>query len=173
MTRVFVIVSLFVAACDVGDASNHAQGGTDGGTKMDGSGSAGADAAPVQAHTHQAANIVVAGNPSNAGQGCMSANCHGVTPGTGASTYAFAGTVYADANHTTPAVGVNVHAGTLNAFTDTGGNFYAYAPPNLTLPCSADVTTATMAAQLTTGGGNCNGTSCHQQPGGTQQGIYK
>jgi len=173
MTRLIVIVSLFVAACDVGDASNHATGGTDGGNKMDGSGG-GVDAAPVAAHTHQAANIVVPGNPSNAGQGCMAAtNCHGTTPGTGASTYAFAGTVYTDANHTTPAAGIKVNAGGLNSFSDTGGNFYAYAPPNLTFPCAADVTTATMAAQLNTGGGNCNSTGCHQQPGGTQQGIYR
>ena len=93
--------------------------------------------------------------------------------GAGAPTFAFAGTVYTDSNRTTPAVGVAVHAGTLNALTDTGGNFYAYAPPTLTLPCITDVTSMTMSEQLTTGGGNCNSSGCHQQPGGTQLGIYK
>jgi hypothetical protein len=174
MTRIIVIVAWFVAACDVGDASK-VGGGTvpDGGAKLD-TGGGGADAAPIAAHVHQPANVVVAGNTSNAGQGCMAAtNCHGATPGTGASTYAFAGTVYADANRTIPAPGVSVHAGTLAAISDAGGNFYAYAPPNLTLPCSADVTSSTMAGQLQTGGGNCNGGACHQQPGGTQLGIYK
>jgi hypothetical protein len=173
MTRIIVIVACFVAACDVGDASKAGAVPDGGGPKMDSGGGGNVDAPITAAHQHMTANQVPAGNTSNAGQGCMNANCHGPTPGPNAPTFAFAGTVYADANHTLGAPGVNVHAGGLTATTDSAGNFYAYSPPNLTLPCSTDVTTASMAAQLTTGGGNCNGGSCHLQPGGTQQGIYK
>ena len=170
MTRIVVILAACLAACDVGDASNGKTVG-DGGVKMDGNGSgSGVDAAPVAAHNHT--NPVTAGNPTNAGQGCLNANCHGpVTPA--GPAFAFAGTVYTDSNRNTPAVGVMVTAGTLMGVTDTGGNFYAYSPPTLTLPCTTSAGTQAMSAQLTTGGGNCNSSGCHQQPGGTQQGIYK
>jgi hypothetical protein len=172
MTRTVLILGLVLAACDVGDATNGKTGGmVDSGVKMDSMGSGGGvDAAPVQAHTHT--TPVNAGNPSNAGQGCLNANCHGaVTPA--GPMFAFAGTVYTAQGGSTGAVAIAVHAGTLSAVTDTGGNFYAYSPPTLTLLCMADATTMTMTAPLSTGGGNCNSSGCHQQPGGTQGGIYK
>ena len=172
MTRIVVILVACLAACDVGDASNGKTGGGDGGVKMDGNGSGSSvDAAPAAAHVHT--NPVSPGNTSNAGQGCLNANCHGsVTPA--GPTFAFAGTVYTDSNRTAGAPGVTVTAGSLApVITDTAGNFYTYSPPTLTLPCTTSAGAQAMSEQITTGGGNCNSSGCHQQPGGTQQGIYK
>ena len=173
MTRIVVILAACLAACDVGDASNgKTGGGTDGGVKMDSMGSGGGvDAAPVAAHVHT--NPLSASNPSTSGQGCLNANCHGsVTPA--GPTFAFAGTVYTDSNRTAGAPGVTVTAGTLTpVITDTAGNFYTYSPPNLPLPCTTSAGAQSMSAQLAAGGNNCNSSGCHQQPGGTQQGIYK
>ncbi len=170
MTKFVVLLSLCIAACDVGDASNGQTVGDAG--KKDGMGSGSADAGLVQAHVHQTANQIPAGNTSNAGQGCMSVNCHNsATPGPGATVYAFAGTVFTTQNGSTGAPGVTVHAGGMTAVTDTAGNFYVAGTPISS--GNADVTTATMAATLSTGGGNCNSSGCHQQPGGSQGGIYK
>jgi hypothetical protein len=170
MTRVIVLFSLVLAACDVGDASNGQNSIVDSGVKHDSGSGSNVDAAPVAAHVHTAP--LQAGNPSNAGNGCLSANCHGaVTPA--GPTFAFAGTVYTTIDRNAPAPGVLVTAGTLTATTDTAGNFYAYSPPLLTFPCNASVTTSVMSGALTAGGGDCNSSGCHQQPGGTQQGIYK
>src|SRR5512135_976940 len=171
MTRIVVILSLCLAACDVGDASKGQNGlVTDSGVKMDTGSGGGADAAPLTPHNHTAP--LNAANPTNAGQPCLSANCHGtVTPA--GPQFAFAGTVYTTSAHTAGAGNVMVHAGTLLARSDTAGNFYAYAPPNITIPCMTDVTTMTMSAPLATGGGDCNSSNCHQQPNGSQGGIYK
>jgi hypothetical protein len=128
---------------------------------------------PALLHTHAAP--VVAGNPSNQGQGCVAANCHATPVGAGASEYQFAGTLYKTDGSTAQAgatIRIKSMSGTIvSAVTDTGGNFY-FPANSLADPIGAQ-TQATVCPQLTpmqsslqAGGGNCNGGgTCHGQGG--------
>ena len=163
MRRLAVLLTALLVACDVGSVVQ--------GTGTDGGGSGSADA-PGAAPAHMHANpLDGASNPSNAGHDCMAANCHGtVTPGAGANQYAFAGTVYTAAGGTTGAAGVTVHVGTLSTVSDQAGNFY-YPATTITFPVNTDVTSKSMATPINVG--SCNGSSCHQNPGGTSGGIFQ
>lgn len=184
MTRIAVLLSLVLAACDVGDASNGQNiGGTDGGTKMDGMGSGSGSnqmatcqnsTTPLTSHVHT--SPVNAGNPSNAGLNCMGVGCH--QPGGGGPPFGFGGTLYTTAGGTTPATGANVRVWSggmaVNAVTDDKGNFY-YEGPALTWNTSTTTDASScpsimlMATKLTiASNGGCNG--CHA-PGGTQSSI--
>lgn len=127
-------------------------------------------ATPGLLHTHAAP--VVAGNPSNAGQGCMLAGtCHGPGPAVGAPEYQFAGTLY-KIDLVTPQAGATIRvknmAGQIaTAITDTGGNFFIPAntlqnpfPSNTQATACPQLTP--MQSQVAQGQGNCNqGGTCH------------
>jgi hypothetical protein len=182
MIRSLVILSLFAAACDVGDASNGQNiGGTDGGPKMDGSGSGSAQMAtcvnsttPLNSHVHT--SPVSAGNPTNSGLNCMGAGCH-TTGGTG-PLFTFGGTLYTTSGGTTPAPGATVRVWSggqaVTAVTDDKGNFYNEGPAltwdtTTTTDASSCPSIMLMATKLTiASNGGCNG--CHA-PGGTQSSI--
>lgn len=154
------------AACDVGSVLD--QNGTDGGN---GSGSACVAAAtPGGPHVH------AAGGTSNAGQTCIAGGCHlEGNLGTGATAFAFVGTLYTSPAATTVVTGATIQvktaAETLTAVTDADGNFIFRGA--VTFPATTLVTrcpsSIPMIAPLQSGGGNCN--NCHR-PGGTTTPIY-
>ncbi|MGE5182780.1 MAG: hypothetical protein ACM31C_11985 [Acidobacteriota bacterium] len=158
-----VILSLFVAACDVGSAITNGQQPDSGmgSGKMDGSGSN-----VTMAHTHAAP--VNANNPTNAGLGCMSVNCHSATtPGTGATPYTFAGTVFTGPAASMGNPNITVRVGALTAVTDAAGNFYSTSA--VTFPQNTGAGSSNMQGQISVG--DCNSSGCHQFPGGAQTPI--
>ncbi len=162
MTRIAVILSLFVAACDVGSAITNGQQPDSGmgSGKMDGSGSN-----ATMAHTHLAP--VNANNPTNAGLGCMSTNCHGATTGAGASKFTFAGTVFTGPAASMGNPNITIRVGALTAVSDAAGNFYSTSA--VTFPQNTSAGSSSMLSQISVG--DCNSSSCHQFPGGAQTPI--
>lgn len=169
MTRtVLLVTSLFVAACTVGQLP--AAGDDDDdmpGKDAAGNGCMDRNAAPDMAHDHGG----VAG-ASNAGLGCVAGGCHleGST-GTDAPAFQFGGTVY-KMGATMPQAGaiVNIKSagGSVQAITDTAGNFHIPAgmlanPFPATVDVSACPSINKMVGQIVTGTGNdCNGGgTCH------------
>lgn len=185
MTRIAVILSVFIAACDVGSIYQ-ANTGTDGGNGS-GSGS-GSDCetinvanAPDGHHTDQTAVT-----QATAAQGCMSnAGCHNAAKGlgTGAPEYTYAGTLYKDVAGTQPLAGAAVFfklgATEVKTLSATNGNFWITpgvggldAPTNAmtgTTKASGCPNTHSMVGVLVQGGGDCN--SCHKT-GGTTTPMY-
>ncbi len=166
MTRIAVILSLLLAACDVGSALSGQQNpdGNMGSGKMDGSGMGSA----VPAHNHAAP--LSASNPTNAGQGCLSVNCHSsVTPGAGATKFGFAGTVFTGPAGSMGNPNITVRVGTVTAVSDAAGNFYSYTAVSYTTPQQTNAGSSNMSATISTG--DCNSSSCHQFPGGAQSPV--
>lgn len=180
MTRTIAILSVFLAACDVGSVpTNHGvvdsgnsqtDGNGSGSSKMDGSAgvacvnNVGTALTPA-AHIHQGS-----GN-SNAGKNCMASGCHGVPTGQNASPFTYAGTAYTTTAGTTGMAGATIRvkygASTDTQVTDTDGNFHSGTA--VTFPLNVDATSCpalnTMTAALVTGQGGCNG--CHAIGGTT------
>jgi hypothetical protein len=105
-------------------------------------------------------------NPSNAGEDCMAANCHGTPLGQGALAWTFAGTVYADTNYAAPATGIPVTFSGVTAVTDTAGNFYSSSAATSGSASTPKVNMATAAT------GDCNSSGCHMaKPGQTMPGA--
>jgi hypothetical protein len=152
------LVTLLVAGCAVGEY----------GSSDAGNGCAERITPPGPKHLH------TTGGGTNAGMGCVAANCHlASAPGPGAPPYQFGGTVYKPGG-TIPQPGVTVRvrgkSGMIVAgVTDEAGNF---SIPGGALPdpfpaqssATACPTTTAMVASLSQGGGNCNSSDCH---GGT------
>jgi hypothetical protein len=175
MTRIVVILSVFLAAaCDVGEIPLNGNGTDGGGGQGDGGGGSG-DAAgngcaaavtPAPGiHPHAAQ-----GNSSNQGLNCMAAGaCHGV--GGAGPTFTFAGTVFAATAGAAPNAGAQVRvkfgAMTLQAITDADGNFYSTQA--VTYPATTNATkcptVTAMVTPLGTGNGQCN--TCHNRNGGS------
>ena len=161
MTRIAVILGCFLAACDVGSV-------VPGGKNPDGGGNGCvAMTTPLTPHQH------TVGGTSNPGQNCLQANCHNMAvPGTGATGFTFAGTLYTTAGGGTAAGGATVQVKfggqTVMATTDSDGNFYSSSP--VTFPANTDVTSCptvhAMTGQLQTGNGACASTGCHTAGGG-------
>jgi hypothetical protein len=114
------------------------------------------------------AHVHAAGGAGNGGQACQNGGCHAA--GGGGSTFSFSGTVYTDANATTPRQGATIKVAfgstTLTVVSDAEGNFYgtqAIAFPAKTLGTSCP-TVAPMVGYVVAGGGNCN--SCHTKSSG-------
>ncbi len=142
------------------------------------------DATPCSARVTPppAAHVHIANGNSNAGQGCVEANCHSAANlGTGAPAFQYAGTVMQLAVPGTGNAGATVTiettAGmTVTATTDTDGNFY-YPPPvdnstGMLIPNPFPATTnvdvcpnaspSPMLETLVQGQGDCNaGGNCH------------
>lgn len=165
MIRIAVIFSLFVAACDVGSALPNGQGPT---PDSAGSGSAKMDA-PGAVAPHNHTSPLQAGNPTNAGQGCLAANCHNVaTHAANAPAFGFAGTVYTGPAASMGNPNIMVKVGTLTAVSDAAGNFYTYTT-TVTYPVNTSAGSSNMSGQINTG--DCNSSGCHQFPGGAQTPI--
>jgi hypothetical protein len=176
MRTVFLLTSLFVAACTVGEIGSSKNTGTPdaGGTTTDaaptGNGCINRVAAVDPAYAHGGA-----GGPTHAGESCVVAGCHlANNPGPNAPGWQFAGTVYKTGG-TVPSAGATVQiksaAGmTVTAITDDAGNFHIGAgmlpnPFPATATTTACPTLTPMVSPLAQGGGDCNGGgSCH---GGT------
>jgi len=181
MSRIVVLFTLLVAACDVGTVLQHATGGAGGGGDDAGSGSncGSAGLTPGGGHVH------ATGGTSNAGMGCMSASgCHNSAMAPGGPAYAYAGTVYKSATDLVtvmPAATIIVYSGgkTLRMLSNVDGNFFieeglASAPSNTVVTntnATLCPTIQMMSSSLVTGGGNCNSASCHA-PGSTQKSIH-
>lgn len=178
MSRIVVLCSLFVAACDPGSVLQHA---TDGGGSGSGSGSGSDDpltACGSAGLTPGSSHMHATGGTSNAGMGCMSnMGCHNsaMPPATGGA-FAYAGTVFDAGGAPKPAatIFIFINNKSIKMLSDMDGNFFLSeglgdAPSN-TL---AGMTTATlcptikaMSSSLITGNGNCNnGGSCHGSVG--------
>jgi len=167
---VLVFVLCAVAACDVGDVTLNHSGGDGGATD---SSNAGGDSGNgcVNAQTPAAAHTHAAGGTSNAGMDCVVSGCHGTPPGTGASTFTFAGTLYTSSAASAPKTGATIQikfgTTTYTAISDMAGNFYNSLP--LTFPATTDATSCPsltpMLTALATGQGGCN--SCHRNAGTT------
>jgi hypothetical protein len=186
MTRTVVILSLLLAACDVGSIEQGSTG-TDGGGSGSGSGSncetINAANAPDGHHTDQTAIT-----QATAMQGCMSnAGCHNEAKGlgTGAPAYTYAGTLFKDTAGTQPLAGatifVKLGATEKKVVTANNGNFWFVggvagieAPTNAmtaqTRASACPPPDAAMVGALVQGGGDCN--SCHKTPGGTTLPMY-
>lgn len=122
MRIVFLLSSLALAACTVGQVGTSNNNAPDGGN-TDGGGNGCVDrlAPPGPAHQH------LSGGTSNKGQNCIVAGCHlNNQLGPNAPGYQFAGTIYA-AGTTNPQAGalVRITSGTtvLKSYTDADGNF--------------------------------------------------
>lgn len=176
MTRIAVILSVLIAACDVGSIQQ-ANTGTDGG---DGGGSG--SGSGTDCETVNTANAP--DGHHNPGMSCIVAGCHlAGQEGTGAPAYSYAGTVYKDTAGTTPLVGgavfVKLGATEKKTLSATNGNFW-FVPGIAGLDSPTNAMTATtkasacpnsppMIGALVQGGGNCN--NCHR-PGGTAAPVY-
>lgn len=172
MTRIAVIVSVVLAACDVGSLPGFGPDG--GGGSGDGSS---AVCEPISAN-------IPAGN-HNPGMSCIAAACHlAGNLGTGAPAYSYAGTLYKDTAGTTPYPGATifvklggVEKKTITA--DNGNFWFVPGAAGLESPTAAmqgDTrasgcpTITPMVGKLVLGGGNCN--NCHRGAGGTTLPIY-
>jgi hypothetical protein len=182
MTRIVVILSLVLAACDVGSVVSNNQGGPDGsvtgGTDAPGGGSG-------SGSNCEAINATPPDGHHNAGQTCLAAGCHLIgNAGAGAPEFSAAGTIYKDTAGTTPYPGATVIitvGGTTHkmyaASTGAPGNFYIAkalaTPPSAAMPgttkASACPNTSAMSENLVDNGGNCN--NCHRT-GGTTLPLY-
>ncbi len=193
MTKAFLLASLLLGACTVGEVQLGNQGGTDagGGGGTDSGGGGGTDAPSGElacsdrgvvgaAHVHGGG----AGGGTKAGIGCMAAaGCHanGTNQGT---PFGFAGTIYKQGT-TTPDPGAVIvivpdsGANPIKIVADDAGNFHA-APVSGSMPASAAATACPtivrghlagkLNGQSTPGkGGDCN--SCHAT-GGAQPPLY-
>jgi hypothetical protein len=175
MNKAALALSGLLAACTVGVAGPPVGGEVDAplGMQQDapvqGNGCIDRSATPGIPHIHSA------GGTSNAGQGCMNANCHDPQAlGAGAPGWQFAGTLY-QPDGITPNAGASIKIiaadglTTKSAVTDTDGNFFiaqgslpgafpaqaaATACPTLTNMSDKLQNNSTPAK-----GGNCNG--CH------------
>lgn len=156
---------LSICSCDVGSVLVEQNGG-DGGN----------GSACVAAATPGPTHVHTAGGTSNAGQACIAPGCHlEGNLGTGATAFAFAGTLYTSSAATTIVAGATVRVVTAmampSAVTDLDGNFVfrgAVTFPATTLATQCPSLTP-MIGPLQTGGGNCN--NCHR-PGGTTAPIF-
>jgi hypothetical protein len=170
MTRIAVIFTFFLAACDVGTIQQ-AGTGTDGGTGS-GSGSNGVVCETISAN-------IPAGH-HNPGMSCITAGCHlDGQLGTGAPAYSYAGTVYKDVAGTIPYPGatifVKLGATEKKVIAADNGNFWMVpgvagldAPTNAmtaTTKGSACPNSPPMVGALVQAGGNCN--NCHRTGGTT------
>jgi len=159
------LIAVFaLASCDVGSVLG--QSGTDGG---DG-------AACINAATPGPTHVHAAGGTSNVGLACIASGCHlEGNMGTGATAFAFAGTLYTSAAGTSILSGatIQVKSGTetLSAVSDLDGNFVLRG--TLTFPATTVATQCPslipMIGSLSAGGGNCN--NCHR-PGGVTTPVY-
>jgi hypothetical protein len=170
MIRIAVIVSAVVlaacvAACDVGSAASIAQNGADGGSGGTDGGSSTSDSGvqAAAAHDHCLSGVGQTGcqntnNPSNAGQDCGQAACHG--SGGAGGTFEFMGTVCAGSPCTKPAQGITVTFGSATATTDQDGNFYIAGTP---ITGSSTSTQGGYEMTSPTPTSDCNGSgTCHQ-----------
>lgn len=164
---------LFATACSVGEVGTSTSvTGTDAGAKTDGGGS-NANGCKTRltpaGGSHPHTNPVAAANPTNAGENCVSANCHGTPVGTGAPPYQFGGTVYKTGG-TVPSVGAVIvltgGGSTATVYSDTAGNF---SVPDGSLPnpfvgnvtVSGCPTISTMVDQISGAQAGCGGLACH------------
>jgi len=188
ISRIASLAALVVvSACDVGSFGMSM--GDDDDTGIDISVCKDRLATPATAHPHTAP--VVATDPSNSGQSCVSANCHlASAPGAGAPAYQAGGTLYSDAAGTTPNAGAWIRmksaTKTIETVTDAAGNFWFQAPNTLDPPVSyqtaATFCGGTMAVDAVAAGvtkmiapiasGNCNSSSCHGKVAGATNVLY-
>ncbi|MDB4954876.1 MAG: hypothetical protein JWO36_2445 [Myxococcales bacterium] len=177
MTRIAVVMSIFLAAaCDVGEVplNQNATDGGGGGTDTGGGGDGGNGCVTLRSPANPATNHSNGGG-THAGENCMRAGgCHGPQPGLGGA-FTFSGTLYTSAAATAPKTGATIKmmvgANTIPVETDTAGNFHG--TDALTFPASTLAsgcpTVTHMVGQLVTGGGACN--NCHIV-GGTTSPMY-
>jgi len=162
MVRIVVILSLCLAACDVGELPG--LGGDAGSGDGGGNGCVDVSATPPDGH-------------HNPGMGCMSAaQCHNMALGlgVGAPAYSYGGTVF-KLDKTTPYAGATilVKLGTAEKkiLVANNGNFWAVpgvagideptTANRASTKATACPTLTPMGGTLGAGDGNCNKTGCH------------
>jgi hypothetical protein len=168
MTRTVVLVSLFTAACSVGEVSIPGQG-PDGGGSGDGGGTQLAcinKGTAGQAHIHSAG----AGGGNKSGQACIVGGCHGTPLGNGAPQFTYAGTVYQlDGTTINPGANIRIVPPSnlpITVVADDAGNFNVGGITN-PFPAHTDVSSCPSMQKMTgtltvAGDGNCSGgTACH------------
>ena len=178
MSRIAVIVTFFVAACDVGSVTQGVQGGPDGGNggrdgqNVGGDGGGSNGCLPVNPNPNTGHH--------NAGQNCLQQNCHlaGQT-GPNANPLSFAGTLYRDAQGASVFPGATIilsingtdhklQADSLGNFSidpttvpslGAGQNADSTASGCPTAPVIGHAATGGKTGQLVQGQGGCN--NCH------------
>ena len=178
MARTFVIFSLCLAACDVGELPGATGDGGGGGGDGSGSGNGCVEIAATVPPGHHNPPMVT---------GCMSAaGCHNqaLGLGTAAPAYSYAGMLY-KADKVTPYGGasivVKLGAAAKTVTVSDNGEFAMVPgvagldPPDnamtATTSASGCPNVAPMVGVLTQGGGDCNKGGCHT-PGVGQGAIY-
>ncbi|HUS28175.1 MAG TPA: hypothetical protein VMZ53_06690 [Kofleriaceae bacterium] len=172
-------------ACDVGSVVQNSTG-TDGGTKMDGTGSGSGSGSGSAANCEEISATPPDGH-HNPGQNCIAAGCHLTGQlGTNAPPFTYAGTLYTTAAGTAPVAGatifVKMGATEKKVLSANNGNFWmGPAPAGINAPTNAMTATTKasgcalapnhvpMVGALVQGGGNCN--NCHRN-GGTTTPIH-
>lgn len=172
MNKLALVALVFASACDVGSviASDGGGGGDDdtGGTCPTGL-------------TGNGAHVHTAGGSANNGMDCLASGCHNQTSlGAGAPAFSYAGTLYNQAHtmtvpNTRVIIKINGMEGHLT--TDADGNFYdeqTLPDPSITMTAQVQACPGpvSMSGPLVAGGGSCNSSACHQQPGSSQMGVY-
>lgn len=165
MARTVLLLTLFTAACSVGEVSVPGQGPDGGG------GDGGAALACVDRGTPGTAHIHTAGNTTNAGVGCITGGCHleGNT-GIGAPPYSYAGTAYQlDGVTANPGAIIRIVPPSnlpITVTADSAGNFSVGTVTN-PFPAHTDVSACPSMQKMVgnlnvAGDGNCSGgTACH------------
>lgn len=137
--------------------------------------------APPDAYCYDLSSNIPAAH-HDAGTTCITAGCHlAGNTGAGAPAFSYAGTLYHDAQGTTPYAGATVEI-IIGGFkhtvvTSTDGNFYITSalanPPTNAMTATALVSVCpslmSMQGALVDNGGNCN--NCHRT-GGTTPPLY-
>jgi hypothetical protein len=122
----------------------------------------------------------------NPGMSCIQTGCHsGATSSAGAPGFLLGGTVYADYQGQTPAVGIEVRVAdtqghAVSVYSGPAGTFYLAtgSAAGVTFPAVVGARDATstrdMITVLTSGLGSCDQTACHVPGGGstTNTGNY-
>ena len=172
MARIVVILSLCLAACDVGELPG--TGGDGGGSGDAGNGCVALSATPPNGH-------------HNPGMGCMSAaQCHNqaLGLGTAAPAYSYGGTLY-KADKTTPFAGatiiIKLGSAEKKVTVADNGNFWMVPgvagldDPTVAMRAQTSATSCPnilpMTGTLGAGDGNCAKSGCHT-PGVAQGAIY-